>query len=91
VAEATQSLPQIRFSSLAEIIRYRPVELHDAWKVATSMGLLTLLVELSPILLSAISISSYILEQKSLRPSILFTSLALLSELHNSLRSLRGF
>jgi ABC-type multidrug transport system fused ATPase/permease subunit len=93
VAEAIQALPQIRFLSLeeswiAQIIGSRTVELREAWKMATSMAFVNSLVELSPVLLSAVSISIYALEHGTIRPSIVFTSLGLFSDIHSSLRTL---
>lgn len=52
------------------------------------MGIVNSFIELSPILLSAVSITSYSLEHGNLRPSIVFTSLTLFSDLHSSLRTL---
>jgi ABC-type multidrug transport system fused ATPase/permease subunit len=93
ISEALQGIRQIRLLSLEDawasrILRVRREELMGMWRTGMSMSGLILLANLSPILLSSISLSIYAFEKGELSPSIAFACLGLFADLHSILNKL---
>jgi ABC-type multidrug transport system fused ATPase/permease subunit len=89
IAEALQGIRQIRFLSLesiweGKILRVRHDELNQIWKAGLAMSFLTFFANLSPILLSSISLSVYAYQTGRLTPSIAFAALGLFADLHSA-------
>ncbi|KGQ06928.1 ABC transporter ATP-binding protein/permease VMR1 [Beauveria bassiana D1-5] len=87
VSELLRSLRQIRLSSMEEIWQQRVAEsrareLRQIWHCGMILAMLTLATNLGPILLIAVSLSSFALEVGHLSPSLAFASIGLFRNLH---------
>ncbi|KAM3564248.1 hypothetical protein MY1884_000870 [Beauveria asiatica] len=87
VSELLRSLRQIRLSSMEELWQQRVAEsrareLRQTWHCGMILAMLTLAANLGPILLIAVSLSSYALQVGHLSPSLAFASMGLFRNLH---------
>ncbi|KAM3457842.1 hypothetical protein MY3296_000915 [Beauveria thailandica] len=87
VSELLRSLRQIRLSSMEELWQQRVAEsrareLRQTWHCGMILAMLTLAANLGPILLIAVSLSSYALQVGHLSPSLAFASIGLFRNLH---------
>ncbi|KAM3433869.1 hypothetical protein MY4824_005733 [Beauveria thailandica] len=87
VSELLRSLRQIRLSSMEELWQQRVAEsrareLRQTWNCGMILAMLTLAANLGPILLIAVSLSSYALQVGHLSPSLAFASIGLFRNLH---------
>ncbi|OAR00883.1 hypothetical protein LLEC1_07344 [Akanthomyces lecanii] len=93
VSEFLQNLRQIRLSSMEELWQQRVIgcrsrELSQIRHCGLIMAMLTLVTNLGPILLIAVSLSSYALEVGHLRPSLAFASIGLFRNLNGVIQDL---
>ncbi|KAM3498651.1 hypothetical protein MY10362_008040, partial [Beauveria mimosiformis] len=87
VSELLRSLRQIRLSSMEELWQQRVAEsrareLRQIWHCGMILAMLTLAANLGPVLLIAVSLSSYALQVGHLSPSLAFASIGLFRNLH---------
>ncbi|OAA52214.1 ABC transporter, transmembrane domain, type 1 [Beauveria brongniartii RCEF 3172] len=87
VSELLRSMRQIRLSSMEELWQQRVTEsrareLRQIWHCGMILAMLTLAANLGPVLLIAVSLSSYALQVGHLSPSLAFASIGLFRNLH---------
>jgi ABC-type multidrug transport system fused ATPase/permease subunit len=90
ITEAIQGLRQIRFMSLEKmweqrIVRTHVTQLKHTWKTDMTMIWLETFVNLTPVLLSSVSLSVYVYRVGNLTPSVAFASLGLFADIHSTL------
>lgn len=93
VSEALQSLRHIRLSSVEQVWQKRLTsaresELEQMWNAGVAMAMLSLVLNLSPVLLASLSLSTHAYETGNLSSSVAFLSLNLFSSLHAAFKEL---
>lgn len=92
-SEALQSLRHIRLSSVEQawqrrLASAREQELKQMWHTGVAMAMLSLVLNLSPVLLASLSLSTHAYETGKLDSSVAFLSLNLFSSLHAAFKEL---
>jgi ABC-type multidrug transport system fused ATPase/permease subunit len=92
-SEALQGLHQIRLSSMehvweGRILDARARELERIWRAGVTLAFLSLIANLSPILLASVALSAYSFEAGHLSPAVAFASLSLFGSVHRVVRDL---
>lgn len=93
VSEVLQELRHIRLSSMESVWKRklnqaREQELEQMWNTDIAMALLSLVVNLSPVLLASLALSTYAYDTGHLSSSVAFLSLNLFSSLHAAFQEL---
>ena len=88
--EALRGIRQIKFSGVEQIweekiMRSRSEELKQLWKGGIAMSCLVFIVNLTPIILAAVSLSVFSLQDDRLTPAVAFTSLGLFEQMQTAL------
>lgn len=93
INEMLHGIRQIKFSALElqwkeKVLTLRDIELRSLWRFFLSDSGLFACWTISPILLSVVSLTAYVLVKGSLQPSTAFTSIGVLNTLETTLSSL---
>ncbi|KAJ3493432.1 hypothetical protein NLG97_g4735 [Lecanicillium saksenae] len=95
ISEALENLRHIRLSSMERVWQkrlasVRDEELKKMWHADIAMAALSLVVNLSPVLLASLALSTYAFETGHLSSSVAFLSLNLFNSLHAEFKEVPG-